>query len=30
MFKNREASVGDLLSPKVTSILWRQRDPALA
>jgi hypothetical protein len=30
MFKNREASVGDLLSPKVTAILWRQRDPALA
>lgn len=30
MAKNREASVGDLLSDKVTRILWRQRDPALA
>lgn len=30
MFKNREASVGDLLTDKVTKILWRQRDPALA
>lgn len=30
LYRNREASVGDILSEKVKSVLWRHRDPALA
>jgi hypothetical protein len=30
MYKNREAGTGDVLSNKVTRLLWRMRDPAAA
>jgi hypothetical protein len=30
MFKNREASVGDVLTDKIVKLLVRMRDPAMA
>jgi hypothetical protein len=30
LYKNREAGTGDVLSDKVTRLIWRYRDPAAA
>jgi hypothetical protein len=30
MYRNPEAAVGDSLHPRITRILWRLRDPAMA